>query len=256
MSGRGCAAWADALQEVADDGQREHVGRVEDAHDEQDSSDAGQLVLVERTGRLGPVGRLLEADGEQDERREDQVVGDVGEHQVALAGVRIGSEDIGGVGAPEPFDERPERDGDRDQHDVGDQFDDPPGHVDPPVVDVGERQRQGEVGGDECGDADGEATPESAPCDRLFERALDAGEQIGVFDHGAAGVVERSDQPPLDLLRRQRGQRRHTCSRHASSLRAGIARPRCSIARRRCVLTELTDTPSAAAICSMLSSSK
>ena len=53
------------------------------------------------------VPRLV-CDREQDVGEEDQVVGDVDEHDEALAGARVGPEDVGGVAPSEPFDQRTE----------------------------------------------------------------------------------------------------------------------------------------------------
>ena len=51
---------------------------------------------------------------------EDQVVGDVGQYEVALACSWVGTEHIRRVGAAETFDEWSESDRERDEHDVGD----------------------------------------------------------------------------------------------------------------------------------------
>ena len=90
---------------------------VEDAHDQQETADSGDLDLPLAGSVAGPV--VLERDREEDERAEDEVVRDIGEHEVALAGPRVGAEDVGCVGAAESFDERSERHRDGEEREVG-----------------------------------------------------------------------------------------------------------------------------------------
>ena len=68
---------------------------------------ASDLVLQLLADRVHPVAGSDEGHGEQHERREDQVVRDVGEDEVALPGPRVGAEHVGRIGAAEAFDERP-----------------------------------------------------------------------------------------------------------------------------------------------------
>ena len=98
-------------EQPAQHGHEHDVDAVQGADDEQDAAhpqrSAPQLFAAHQTGELvvprRPGG---EARGHQDVGREDQVVDDVGQHDVALAGQRVVVEDIGGVGAAEPLDER------------------------------------------------------------------------------------------------------------------------------------------------------
>jgi hypothetical protein len=62
------------------------VKAVQDADDQQNAADPGRLVLQLSCSRLDrPAARALEVNSEQDAGREDQVVDDVGEDDVALA---------------------------------------------------------------------------------------------------------------------------------------------------------------------------
>ena len=61
-------------------------------------ADARHLVLqLHAVHDAVPVRRQVERDREEDERQEDQVVGDVGQHDEALAGARVGAEHVRGV---------------------------------------------------------------------------------------------------------------------------------------------------------------
>ena len=111
------------------------VEAVQDADDEQDAADALDLELQlpggdveDQVGARPPV-LGLEAHREHDVGGEDQVVDDVGEHDVALAGERVVVEDVGGVGPAEPLDERPEPQRDRDQPERRGDLEYPPGHA-------------------------------------------------------------------------------------------------------------------------------
>ena len=106
---------------------------MQDADDQQDAADprCGERELLggdEAGDVVVPVALGAEVHAEEDVGREDQVVDDVGQHDVALAGQRVVVEDVGGVGAAEPLDERPQPDGDGDQDEGRGDFEDPPGH--------------------------------------------------------------------------------------------------------------------------------
>ena len=139
----------------------------------------------------------------------------------------------------------PERDGDRDEDDVRDQFDDPPIHGDAPLLTVGQRQRQDGVGQNEGADAGGETTTEPTTGVHVVDRSRDPGEEIRMLDDGCARRGEGIDEAGLD-----RGpDLAHVTGIPNSSLRR-------SMARRMWVLTELGDTPSVAAMASVDRSSK
>ena len=186
--------------------------------------------------------RGLDPDREQDVGGEDQVVDDVGEHDVALAGQRVVVEDVGGVRAAEPLDERtePERDGDQD--DVRGDLQDPPGHVQSLLVlrGQGESQRGGreQPAGPQQGDA---ADPTSSGA-VVGDAADHPGEQVGRRLGVRAGVAEGVVQPDLEAV--APGQ-----PSWASRVAARPRRP-----RLRWVFTEFGDRPSASAISSTDSS--
>ena len=142
---------------------------MQDADDEQDAADPRrrerQLLGGDEPGDVVvPVALRREVDSEEDVRREDQVVHDVGEHDVALAGERVVVEDVGRVGPTEPLDERtqPHRHG--DEHEGHGDFEDPPGHGEGSVRTRGQEEDGGRHGGDEHGGGGGreDAVPPAA----------------------------------------------------------------------------------------------
>ena len=69
-------------------------------------------------------------DGEENVRPEDQVVGDVHQHEVALARPRVRPKHIGCIALAEPLDQRTEDHDDHHQHRGNDHLEHPPTHDD------------------------------------------------------------------------------------------------------------------------------
>jgi len=149
---------------------------VQEADDERDAAHPRRrgrhLLRRDQSGDLVAPGFLRrEAHHEQDVRREDQVVHDVGQHDVALARQRVVVEDISGIGAAEPLDERPQPHRDRDEDEDDCHFEDPPGHFEHSVPAGGQGEdcggRHGHDGHGGGSRADAGASPPAVGVDAL-----------------------------------------------------------------------------------------
>ena len=209
--------------------------------DEQDSSDAGEPILdLARADRVTPVRWWIELRREEDVRGEDQVVGDVGQHDEALARAGVRPEDLCGVALPEAFDEGPEQHRDAYEQRCHEYFEDPPVHDPFSVSTVGHEQEHGSEHRGTRGGGSGDTRPPPAAPAIIGDAALHPSEQIGSgLDLGGARV-ERVAEAVFEPAHRLPSSR---CSR--------AARP-----RWRWVLTEFGERPRVSAISGMPRSSR
>src|SRR3954447_1628000 len=171
------------------------VEAVQDTDDQQDATEPGGHFLDLCRGHVvGQERGRLGSDGEEDVGGEDQVVDDVGEHDVALARQRVVVEDVCGVRAAEPLDERPEPDRDGPQGQIGGDLQDPPWHVQSLLVSRGQADGQGDGHGGAHRPREGDPAMVPTAGAVIGDAADHAGEQVGrglvVVTHVAERLVE------------------------------------------------------------------